>query len=64
MHHLREALHQVATDALCGRIGVSQFRVLSLELLQLLHHLVVHTIRDHRREKHVVRMVVLLQILP
>ena len=64
MCHLREALREVAADALRGRIGVGQLRVRSLELLQLVHHLVVRTIRDHRCGKHVISMVMPIQLIP
>ena len=62
--HLREALREVAADTLRRRIGVGQLRVRSLELLQLVHHLVVSTIRDRRRGKHVISMVMPIQLIP
>ena len=62
--HLREALREVAADALRGRIGVGPLRMCGLKQLQLAHHLVIRMIGDNGRGKHVVGMVMLIQRLP
>ncbi len=54
-----EALARLAADALGGRVGRDQFRMLSFELLELVHELVEFGVANFRIVEHVVAIFVM-----
>src|SRR5205814_5923570 len=62
MAHRREVLGRRAADALGGRIGRRELRMLSLQLLELAKQAVVFGVRDLRRVFDVVKAVVTLDL--
>ena len=56
MLHFDKALTRLAANALRGRIRRNQFRVLSFDFLELLHEPVKLGIRNLRRVKHVIKV--------
>jgi len=61
MAHLPEALGRLASDALGGRVGREQLRVLGLNPLQLVHQRVVGCVGNLRRIQNVIQVLVAAQ---
>jgi hypothetical protein len=59
----RKAIQHSADDALGGRVGCDQFRVIRFQLLQLLEQSVVFCIGDLRCVEHVVLVRMVVQLL-
>ena len=62
MVHLGEAFFGFASDALGGRVGSHQFRMVGFEPTQLAHFSVVLGVRDLRRIEHVILIFVVAEL--
>ena len=63
MLHFDKALTRLAANALRGRIRSNQFRVLSFDFLELLHEPVKLGIRNLRRVKHVIKVLMAADVI-
>ncbi len=63
VRRFEEAVAGLATDALAGRVGRDQIRVLGLERLETLHQVVVLGIGEYGRVEHVVQVLVVAELV-
>ena len=63
VHHLLEALAQVAAHALGGRQRVEALGVRLLQVLELSHHVVIVLVAYHRLVEHIVVVVVAVELV-